>query len=153
VLNLLAAGWNTAEIAETLGKSRSTVQLQSRFCLFRLGAVNIPHAVALAYGLRIVSAAPPPRRRWIPRGPKPGAKGLLPGQAAQHARAIAAHAGTSSRPRTRQSDATASAPAAPVGERRRWRTTTGAENAALLPEHVSANGNGAHSGPSGETNS
>jgi DNA-binding NarL/FixJ family response regulator len=49
VLKLLAAGWNTAEIAERLGKSRSTVQLQSRFCLFRLGTVNIPHAVALAY--------------------------------------------------------------------------------------------------------
>ena len=59
--------------------------MQSRFCLFRLGAVNMPHAVALAYGLGIInekdlleSAAPPPRRQWVARGPKPRETPLLP---------------------------------------------------------------------------
>ena len=84
VLKLLAAGWNTAEIAEKLGKARGTVAMQSRFCLFRLGAVNMPHAVALAYGLGIInekdlleSAAPPPRRR-LPYSPEPRATPILP---------------------------------------------------------------------------
>jgi len=85
VLKLLAAGWTTAEIVEKLGKARPTVQMPSRFCLFRLGAVNMPHAVALAYGLGIInerdlheSAPPPPRRQWIPRGPEPRKTPLLP---------------------------------------------------------------------------
>ena len=58
--------------------------MQSRFCLFRLGAVNMPHAVALAYGLGIINekdllenAAPPPRRR-LPYSSEPRATPILP---------------------------------------------------------------------------
>ena len=49
VFRMLAGGFSTAEIATEQGKARSTVAMQSRCILARLGARNIAHATAIGF--------------------------------------------------------------------------------------------------------
>jgi hypothetical protein len=82
---MLAGGYDTAEIAMEQRKARSTVAMQSRCILGRLGARNMAHATAIGFvnGLldeRDLQAGVEsvPRRRPKIRGVKLRTEPLLP---------------------------------------------------------------------------
>jgi len=57
VLRQLSNGLSYGQAARALGISKSTVQTHARRAYWRLGACNSTHAVALAFRLKILSAA------------------------------------------------------------------------------------------------
>jgi DNA-binding CsgD family transcriptional regulator len=60
VLRAAAEGLSAQETAERLLKSRHTITTQRRTLQAKLGARNLPHAIALAYHYRVLQ---PPRFR------------------------------------------------------------------------------------------
>lgn len=66
VLRAAADGLSAIETAERLFKSKHTIVTQRRSLQAKLGARNLPHAVALAYELRLLGRNPP-ERQWPAR--------------------------------------------------------------------------------------
>ena len=58
VLQAAAEGLSAKETAAKLVKSRHTVVAQRRTIQAKLGARNLPHAISLAYGLRVLWTPP-----------------------------------------------------------------------------------------------
>jgi DNA-binding CsgD family transcriptional regulator len=74
VLESAAAGLSAAETARTLIKSEHTIVSHRRALQAKLGARNLPHAVAIAYQLRLLpvpSREPNGSRRRREEGPLP----------------------------------------------------------------------------------